>query len=449
VKMASELRQRKRNQSADSESEASLSERNLRHADSASSMSSVEEEEEDGNAAPVTLLRDATTETRFQSFVTRASWSLVMIFAFLFIVVYLQQMGCAVLVFIIQALMYKELVFIQMNESSERDLPGFKFLYVYWFLVTSIFIYGKTLEEHFLMHSLRHHFGFKISDHLQKFELYCFLLYAFGLILFVWSLKKHYYRYQFKQFAYCHVTLLMVVVQSSTLVSNMFNGLVWFLLPCSLVICNDIWAYIFGFFFGRTPLIKLSPKKTWEGFMGGWLATMVIGFIMSRLYTKFGLMVCERRGFRLEYWPDCQLDPIYEYHALSDVIGPKMSSILPESMANFQVQQMDEHVIWMAIFASIVAPFGGFFASGFKRAFKIKDFGDSIPGHGGAVDRMDCQVLMGMFVYVYYQARVARSLDGTPSPEVVLRLLLQLGNEEKLLLYERLGQGLQQQGLIP
>jgi phosphatidate cytidylyltransferase len=44
------------------------------------------------------------------------------------------------------------------------------------------------------------------------------------------------------------------------------------------------------------------------------------------------------------------------------------------------------------LFASIIAPFGGFFASGFKRAFKIKDFGDSIPGHGGITDRMDCQV---------------------------------------------------------
>jgi phosphatidate cytidylyltransferase len=46
----------------------------------------------------------------------------------------------------------------------------------------------------------------------------------------------------------------------------------------------------------------------------------------------------------------------------------------------------------MACFASLVAPFGGFFASGFKRAFNIKDFGDSIPGHGGMTDRMDCQL---------------------------------------------------------
>jgi len=35
---------------------------------------------------------------------------------------------------------------------------------------------------------------------------------------------------------------------------------------------------------------------------------------------------------------------------------------------------------------------GGFCASGFKRAFRMKDFGDTIPGHGGVTDRFDCQV---------------------------------------------------------
>ena len=54
---------------------------------------------------------------------------------------------------------------------------------------------------------------------------------------------------------------------------------------------------------------------------------------------------------------------------------------------------MQLHAVVLAMFASIIAPFGGFFASGFKRGFKIKDFGDSIPGHGGMTDRMDCQVL--------------------------------------------------------
>jgi phosphatidate cytidylyltransferase len=41
----------------------------------------------------------------------------------------------------------------------------------------------------------------------------------------------------------------------------------------------------------------------------------------------------------------------------------------------------------LAVFASIFAPFGGFFASGFKRAFKMKDFGDTIPG---ALPRLRC-----------------------------------------------------------
>ena len=42
------------------------------------------------------------------------------------------------------------------------------------------------------------------------------------------------------------------------------------------------------------------------------------------------------------------------------------------------------------MFASLIAPFGEFFASGFKRAIKVKDFSDIIPSHGGITDRMDC-----------------------------------------------------------
>ena len=72
---------------------------------------------------------------------------------------------------------------------------------------------------------------------------------------------------------------------------------------------------------------------------------------------------------------------------------------------------MQWHGLALALFASIIAPFGGFFASGFKRAFNIKDFGESIPGHGGVTDRMDCQIMMGLFVFVYYQTFVKIELD--------------------------------------
>jgi phosphatidate cytidylyltransferase len=92
----------------------------------------------------------------------------------------------------------------------------------------------------------------------------------------------------------------------------------------------------------------------------------------------------------------------------------------------------------MATFASLVAPFGGFFASGFKRAFNIKDFGHSIPGHGGMTDRMDCQYvtskgnadlrfMMGMFAYVYYSSliRVQNVSVGAIMQTVVTSLTVQ------------------------
>ena len=54
-----------------------------------------------------------------------------------------------------------------------------------------------------------------------------------------------------------------------------------FLLPATLIVINDIAAYIFGFFFGKTPLIKLSPKKTWEGFIGASVTTIISAFVVS------------------------------------------------------------------------------------------------------------------------------------------------------------------------
>ncbi len=56
-----------------------------------------------------------------------------------------------------------------------------------------------------------------------------------------------------------------------------------FLLPASLIVINDIMAYFFGVFFGKTPLIKLSPKKTWEGFIGASITTVLSAFIVRSL----------------------------------------------------------------------------------------------------------------------------------------------------------------------
>lgn len=65
------------------------------------------------------------------------------------------------------------------------------------------------------------------------------------------------------------------------------DGVVRFVFPVSLVTCNDIAAYFFGCLFGRTPLIRVSPRKTWEGFVGGFLATVMFGFFVLVHFMKF------------------------------------------------------------------------------------------------------------------------------------------------------------------
>merc|ERR1712139_419281 len=60
------------------------------------------------------------------------------------------------------------------------------------------------------------------------------------------------------------------------------------------------------------------------------------------------------------------------------------------------------YCLFLAAFASMVAPFGGFFASAIKRAYDAKDFDTFIPGHGGLMDRLDCQFIMGLCTYTFH-----------------------------------------------
>jgi len=113
-----------------------------------------------------------------------------------------------------------------------------------------------------------------------------------GFVLFVLTLKKEHYQIQFGMFGWTHLTLFILGSQAYLITQNIFEGLFWCLLPVSMVICNDIMAYLFGFFFGRTRLIKLSPKKTWEGFLGAFGSTIVFGFVLSYVLCKYDYFVC-------------------------------------------------------------------------------------------------------------------------------------------------------------
>jgi phosphatidate cytidylyltransferase len=108
---------------------------------------------------------------------------------------------------------------------------------------------------------------------------------------------------------------------------------------------------------------------------------------------------------------------------------------------------MQFHIFFLASFASLVAPFGGFFASGIKRTFKIKDFGDSIPGHGGVTDRMDCQFIMGTLTYMYYQGFIAT--HKTTVGQVLEMAIAGLTVEQQVEVVRGLSKYLVNQGVIP
>ncbi len=123
-----------------------------------------------------------------------------------------------------------------------------------------------------------------------------------------------------------------------------------------LIWMNDTFAYLSGRFFGKTKLIeRISPNKTWEGTIGGFLFTIAAGFAIGYLF-----------------------DP--------------------------------ERVVFWALSAVIVAPcaiMGDLLESLFKRNMQVKDSGNILPGHGGILDRFDATLFAAPFfacwssIYVY------------------------------------------------
>lgn len=126
---------------------------------------------------------------------------------------------------------------------------------------------------------------------------------------------------------------------------------------------NDTMAYIVGSLIGRTPFSKISPKKTWEGTIGGvLLATLVIGFVFS---TDFSVTIAtgERQTF---YYP------FLKYH-------------------------------WyvVALISAVFGTMGDLFESKIKRLAGVKDSGQMMPGHGGFLDRFDSLLVATPFVWLY------------------------------------------------
>jgi phosphatidate cytidylyltransferase len=285
--------------------------------------------------------------------------------------------------------------------GGDRSLRFFNY---YLLLTTIYFMYGKLLYARIPQaHPLK-----------DAHTFVSFMMLMGGFVGFVLSLRKNDLKMQFRQFGLTVLSLFFVVVLASTIVHNIMEGMFWFVFPAALIVVNDISAYLFGFFFGRTPLIALSPKKTWEGFLGATFTTIAVAYLAA--------------PFVAAWFPSFQCRHV-------DLFSNECATTLSPAFDSKEVLQ--KHALVLGAFAATIAPFGGFFASGFKRAFGVKDFGDTIPGHGGITDRMDCQTLMGVFVYVYYSTFL--QVRAPVSAEKLFDQAMHLSLEQQRMLYSMLG----------
>ena len=129
------------------------------------------------------------------------------------------------------------------------------------------------------------------------------------------------------------------------------------LMPLIIIACmwiNDTMAYIVGSLVGKTPLTSISPKKTWEGTIGGIILCITIVTIGSSYIPTL-------RDFHFVHW------------------------------------------LMISLIASVAGTFGDILESKIKRMAGVKDSGNIMPGHGGFLDRFDSLLVATPFVWLYVE----------------------------------------------
>lgn len=368
--------------------------------------------------------KDKEYQKKKQTFIVRAIWTFVMIGLFVGVILS-GHVYISCLITLLQLLSYNEVINLTGEKSYFDDLPWGRILSWYFMAVAMFYHKGEVLFMFMKNVGLLERVLYRL---VSLHRLMAYSLYMGGIVFFVCTLRPGYYRQQLTQFSATHLSIFLVVIQGNYIEVNILHGLYWFLVPVSLVIINDIMAYVCGITIGKTPLIKISPKKTVEGFLGAWVFTTIFSILITYISISSYYMICpvDRLGISAFSPYSCEIDPVYL---------PQQWNVL--NLYKVTVAPIYLHAAALATFASLIAPFGGFFASGTKRAFKVKDFGVTIPGHGGITDRFDCQFVMGFFACLYYDTFV--HVPGAPTLSSVMDSISMLSPGDQRLLVESLG----------
>ena len=191
------------------------------------------------------------------------------------------------------------------------------------------------------------------SQQLIKPEVYFVLFPLFSFIFFIKLYKKD-EKKPFTNIAFTFLGIIYVALPFSLLHFVVFSPgyYSWQILIGCLLLqwSSDVGAYFAGVSFGKTKLFeRVSPKKSWEGSIGGTLLALLMAFGLSHFF---------------------------------------------EDLLLWQ---------WLCIAGIIViaGTYGDLVESLFKRSIEIKDSGASIPGHGGFLDRFDSLLLSAPFIIAF------------------------------------------------
>ncbi len=192
----------------------------------------------------------------------------------------------------------------------------------------------------------------------QKHISYQYYFLIFPLISCVYMIKlyKKFERKPFTNIAYTLLGIFYVAVPYALLNIAVFeNGTYNFeiIFGCLFILwASDTGAYIAGTLFGKRKLFeRISPKKSWEGAIGGALLAFGFGFLMNNFFHTLAL------------WQ------------------------------------------WLTITAIIIVggTYGDLIESLLKRSIEIKDSGTSLPGHGGFLDRFDGLLISVPFIVAFLE----------------------------------------------
>ena len=299
--------------------------------------------------------------------------------AFLFIIFQIFIMlssykGIYIEVLIVQFLAFYEFIRLSYDEKIEKELNFYIKIFPYLILIG--FTYYFSFPEIFSFKFLKYH------------KIISFMIISILLVLYIIFLNPDQLSYCYKKIGYTFLGIFIISIPANIMAKVSKISIFWFFMSISLIILNDSAAYFCGRLFGKTPLIKLSPKKTVEGFVGALIIVPLISFYLPLLFKNFNLFICHKVN-SFDFNIQCKI--------------PKEFILKNYLILNlkFQIYPAQIYSFIMSLFASTIAPFGGFLASGLKRSKSIKDFGNIIPGHGGILDRVDCQLVMAFFSYLF------------------------------------------------